>query len=352
MSSADGVEGGLVRVADLLREPAPFRKDAAGERRAELRQVAGDRVEPVPILAQAASRNAAQEADRVRVPRLGEHRLRFPLFDQAPGVQDSDPLAHPPDHAEVVADEEDARAELLPQCGDEVEHLRLDGRVEPGRRLVEDQQRRIGGQGHRDHDSLLPASGELVRVESHPPGRVGDLDLAEHVLRSLERFVLVGAHELEDLRDLRADADGRVQRRAGVLVHHRDRRRTQAAHLRCAHREQVGAVGADRARDDPAVPGQVAHDRERGRGLPAPGLADEPVRLALPDGERQPAQDGPVHAAHPVHDLEILEFDRRLGHRSKVWAIASAIRLMPMISVAMARTGKSTAHHTPALMNV
>ena len=65
--------------------------------------------------------------------------------------------------AEVVADEQHRRVELGLQARDQVEHLRLDGRVEPGRRLVEDQQRRVLGERHRDHDALLHAARELVR---------------------------------------------------------------------------------------------------------------------------------------------------------------------------------------------
>jgi hypothetical protein len=54
-----------------------------------------------------------------------------------------------------VADEENARAELAPESAHEVEHLRLDGRVEPGRRLVKDEQRWVLGDGHGDDDPLL-----------------------------------------------------------------------------------------------------------------------------------------------------------------------------------------------------
>ena len=57
------------------------------------------------------------------------------------------------------------------QSGDEIEHLGLDGGVEAGRGLVEDQQGRIGRERHRDHDALLHAAGELVRVAAPSPSR-------------------------------------------------------------------------------------------------------------------------------------------------------------------------------------
>ena len=71
---------------------------------------------------------------------------------------------------------------------DEVEHLGLDRRVEAGRRLVEDQQRGVDAERHRDHDALLHAAGELVRIALHDRGRVGDLHLAQHRERALVRL--------------------------------------------------------------------------------------------------------------------------------------------------------------------
>ena len=64
-------------------------------------------------------------------------------------------------------------------CDDEVEDLGLHRRVEPCRRLVEDQQRGILRERHRDHDALLHPAGELVRVAGHHRARVGDLNAHE-----------------------------------------------------------------------------------------------------------------------------------------------------------------------------
>ena len=222
--------------------------------------------------------------DGVRMAWVGEQRRGRALLDEPSGVEHADPLAHPADHAEVVADEQDARAELLAQAGDQIEHLRLHRRVETRRRLVEDQQRRVLGQRHRDHDPLLHATGELMRIAAHDPGRIRDLHLREHRARPIEGLVLAGAEDREHLGDLLADADRRVQRRAGVLVDHREGAwRGGAARRSLLIPKQVLAVDANRSCDHPAVARQVAHDREGRRRLPAAGLADEPVRLALAD---------------------------------------------------------------------
>ena len=167
MAVPDGVERRLVGGAALVRERAAVDEHAPGELDAELRQEAGDRVEPAVVLADAAARDAAEQTDGVGVPRVLEHRLDGTLLDEPAGVEDADAVAHLRDRAEVVADEEHRGLELRLELGDEVEDLRLDRRVEAGRRLVEDQERGILGERHRDHDPLLHAAGELMRVAAH-----------------------------------------------------------------------------------------------------------------------------------------------------------------------------------------
>jgi hypothetical protein len=183
-----------------------------------------------------------------------------------------------------------------------------------------------------------------MRIPVHHPLRVGDLHLVQHRLALTQSLVPFDAHEREDLRKLGADPDGGVQGRSGVLVDHRERCRVQPAHAATAHGEHVLAVQADRPAENLRVAREVAHDREGRRRLPAAGFADEPVRLALADGEGHTAQHAPIDAAHGVRDLQVLKLDGGVGHLSKSCEIASAIRLMPTMSVAIASDGKSTGH--------
>ena len=74
-----------------------------------------------------------------------------------------------------------AVSQLGLEVRDEIEHLGLDGRVEAGGGLVEDEERRVLGERHRDHDALLHPARELVRVAAHHAVRVGDLHLLEHL---------------------------------------------------------------------------------------------------------------------------------------------------------------------------
>ena len=128
--------------------------------------------------------------DRVRVARIVQHLRRLALLDEPAGVEHADAVAHLRDHAEVVADEEHRGLQLRLQPCDEVEHLRLDRRVEARRRLVEDQQRRILGERHRDHDALLHPAGELVRIALHHRARIGDLHERAAPRGALERLRL------------------------------------------------------------------------------------------------------------------------------------------------------------------
>ena len=71
---------------------------------------------------------------------------------------------------------------------DEVEHARLDRGVEPGRRLVEDEQLRVRRERDRDDDALLHPARQLVRVALGDPLRVGDLDPLERLERARLRL--------------------------------------------------------------------------------------------------------------------------------------------------------------------
>ena len=311
---------GPLRPAAIVHERAAVGEDAPGDRCPELWEESRDGVQPPGVLADAATRDAAQQADGVRMARVLEDGLDGPFLDEAPPVQHADPVAHLRDHAEVVADEENGRVQLRLQVRDEIEHLRLDRCVEPRGRLVEDQQRGVLGQRHRDHDPLLHPAGELMRIAAHHGVGIRDLHPPEGLARALGRLLLPDAEDGERLRDLRADLHAGVQRRAGVLVDHRHRARVVLAQLAGPEPEHVPAGDRDAARGDPAVARQVADDAERGGRLAAARLSDEPVRLALLDRERHASEDRAVDPADAVDELEVGDVERGGGgdcaHRS------------------------------------
>ena len=225
--------------APRLGDRAAIGEHAPDGRAAHLGQPAGDRGQRTLVLARTQPREAAEQAGRVGMARVREHRAGRSLLDEPPRVEDADALADPRDDVEVVRDEQDGRAELGAQRRDQIEHLGLDRRVEPGRRLVEDQQLRVLRERHRDHDALLHPARQLVRVAPHDDLEVGDLDPAQHLERLLARRFPRRAADLERLGDLRADPHRGVQRACRRLVDHRHGVAAQAPERLAAGREQI-----------------------------------------------------------------------------------------------------------------
>ncbi len=130
----------------------------------------------------------------VRMLRIGEDGRRVTFLDDLAGVHHADPIAQRPDDAEVVGDQQDRRVRLGLELAHEVEDARLDRGIEAGRRFVEDQQLRVGGERDGDDDALLHPAGQLVRVAVGDGLRVGDLHALERphgallgLLRALAR---------------------------------------------------------------------------------------------------------------------------------------------------------------------
>ena len=119
---------------------------------------------------------ATEEAEGVWVLGLLEDGGRIALLDDLARVHHPDPVAHRPDDAQVVGDQQDRRVRLGLERADEIEDARLDGRIEAGGRLVEDQKLRVRRQRDRDDDALLHPAGELVRIALEDRLGIGDLD--------------------------------------------------------------------------------------------------------------------------------------------------------------------------------
>src|SRR2546422_61968 len=106
---------------------------------------------------------------RVRVDLLDRSEV-----DEMTGVQPADVVGHLRDDPEVMADEQDRRADLVHEFLHEGEHLRLNRDVEGARGLVGDQQGGLGAQRDGDHDPLAHSSGELVGIQVQ--NRLGIVD--------------------------------------------------------------------------------------------------------------------------------------------------------------------------------
>src|SRR4029453_12767814 len=102
----------MERAACLVGDGAAISENAALRARAHLRQEPRNGREWRDILAAAALRQAAQQADRIGVAWIAKDVLGPSLLDEAAGIEHAHPLAHLGDDRQVVADEEDRGREF------------------------------------------------------------------------------------------------------------------------------------------------------------------------------------------------------------------------------------------------
>ncbi len=98
-------------------------------------------------------------------------------FDDASGIHYGDAVSNLRDHGEIVRDEKHGQAEPGAQVREQIEDLGLDGDIEGGGGFVGDEQLRTVHDGHRDHDTLAHAAGELMRIIAGAALGLGDGDV-------------------------------------------------------------------------------------------------------------------------------------------------------------------------------
>ena len=189
-----------------------------------------------------------------------------------------------------------------------LDHRRLGGQVERGRRLVEQQDVRVDqvGPGQRDQLALpggqvAAALGHLVLETTRQPG--------DHAVRADRpgrgRHLGVGG--------VRPAVGDRVAHRPGEqvrLLRHHAEPLPVAAQVVIAH---VHPVHQDRPGGHVVEPG---HQLDQ-RGLARPGLADQGHRLARADGQVHLVQRGPRAAR--VAEPHAAELDPGLGPAGRPW---------------------------------
>ena len=198
-----------------------------------------------------------------------------------------------------------------------VEHLGLDRHVERGRGLVGDEQVGVVRDRHRDHRPLAHAARVLVRVLLGPVGRVRDADEVEQLDHALLQLLAADlAVDRDRLRDLVADPVRRVQRREGVLEHHRDPRRPGSSG---APSPRAPAGPGPRTGCDPVTCARlgsspsIGHRRDR---LPRSRLPHDPQRLARHHRERDVVDRVERAVVGGERDRQPLHREERLGGRA------------------------------------
>ena len=113
---------------------------------------------------------ATLKRDRGRPPLAVAELVRAPLGDDPAGGDDRDAVGEPLRLVHVVRGQEDALAQSL-EVRDHVPGLAAGRGVEPGRRLVEEEQLGVADQGHPDVEPAQLAAGEGAPRGHRPCGR-------------------------------------------------------------------------------------------------------------------------------------------------------------------------------------
>ena len=218
--------------------------------------------------------------------RRRERRGFRPLLEHASRIKDAGAVADAIHHTEVVRDEQHRQSAAAPQRIEQVEDLRLDGDVERGRRLIENEQLGIADQRLRDQHALLHAAAQLMRIGLQQLVGTRKPDFRKRGPRFRQGFAQTKSAMVDEwLRDLLADRQRRVERCERILEHDAEAAAAQRAQFGLRHREQVAAIEEDAPRGDPRLRPKQPEHRERDRALARAGLADQRERLALADCE-------------------------------------------------------------------
>jgi hypothetical protein len=137
-----------------------------------------------------------------------------------------------------VADIDRRNPMPLRQLADGVEYPPLGRDVQPGRRLVENDEAGTAHEGHGDRDALLLAAGELVRVAVEQLPRRRQPDLVEHLVDPGERRLPGGQRvgvDDERLRQLGTHAKPGVKAAGRVLRDVADQATPAAAQFLLGH---------------------------------------------------------------------------------------------------------------------
>ena len=263
---------------------------------------------------------------------MTQNFLRWPLLDDFAAIHDKDARGKTRHDAEVVGDEDHGHAEAFFQRGKQLHDLRLDGDIERGGRFVGNKDVGLTGQRHGDHDALLHAAAQLMRVIVHALGRIDDADRIEPAHHLGIDIGDIGTVQTHGLGNLAAHGVNRIERRARILENVGDLAAAQFAQLRRVHGEDILSVEKNFAAFDVGRRNrQQSREGERGDTFAAAAFADDGQRLARPEFEGRAFDrlDGAV--LENEIDAEIADLEEWFAHWrsdrvSTAWRRASPVR--------------------------
>ncbi len=267
----------------------------------------------------------AEKAIGVRMAPAVEDLLHRAGLDDVAGIRHPDAITGLGNHAEIVSDEEDCKVFRLTQIGEQLQNLRLYGHVEGGCRLVGNQQIGPGRESHRNHYALLHPAAEVEGVGVVDCLGIGKPDCVECIDGLRPRLLLREAEVPANYAVyLVPDREHGVERREGILKHHRDPAAAHRVHPLLAQLEEIISVIPNATACD--VSGWLDHaQRGEGRhGFAAAGLPDKTIDFTRLNGKR--------HAVHRVDGtgvilemhMEVFDFEDRDAHPRSLLVLGSS----------------------------
>ena len=236
---------------------------------------------------------------------MAEHRLDVPLLHQHAPLHHRRAGAELPHHVQVVGDEQHGDAGLPVQLFQKLQNLGLDGHVQGGGGLIQQQQLGPCHDGRGDHGPLQHPAGELVGILPIHARRVRQFHCCQGrqglVPPRLPGEVCV---DTQHLLHLGADTHQGVHAALRLLEHHADLPPLDLPQQRAVCVEQLRAVQQDLPGKVALLSGQQSRHAHGGDRLAGAGLAHQPQDL--------PVVDGQGHARHGL-PLPGVEFHMQIS---------------------------------------
>ncbi len=231
---------------------------------------------------------------------------------EPPGIHDGDAVGGLGDDAHVVGHQHDRGAVVAAETLQQRDDLRLDRDVERRRRLVGDDEPRVGAEREGDDDALPHAAGEMMRITVDAPFGAWDADFLQELDRAPPRRRAVEVEMgLDGFDELAPDGVERIEAGQRILEDRADLLAAQPPHLRAAQIVDPLPVEQDTPAGDVPRRLEEADDRGAGQRLAGARFADDAQHLALGDIEADAVDRR--HGAAPCRegDAEILDLEQR-----------------------------------------